>query len=53
MSMSRLWQGQGKFAEARALLQPVYDMFTEGFETAGLAEAGRLLRAACTHRDIH
>lgn len=27
--MSRLWQSQGKRAEARALLAPVYDWFTE------------------------
>jgi predicted ATPase len=39
MSLSRLWQHQGKRAEARALLAPVYGWFTEGFDTADLQEA--------------
>jgi predicted ATPase/class 3 adenylate cyclase len=43
MSLSRLWQQQGKQAEARALLAPVYDWFTEGFDTADLQEAKALL----------
>jgi predicted ATPase len=43
MSLSRLWQQQGKQAEARALLAPVYDWFTEGFDTADLQEAQALL----------
>ena len=30
MSLSRLWQQQGKRAEARALLAPIYGWFTEG-----------------------
>ena len=34
MSLSRLWQPQGKHAEAYALLAPVYGWFTEGFDTA-------------------
>jgi len=34
---------QGKQAEARALLAPVYDWFTEGFDTADLQEAKALL----------
>jgi len=37
--LARLWQQQGKQAEARALLAPVYDWFTEGFDTADLREA--------------
>jgi predicted ATPase len=32
MSLSRLWQQQGKQAEARALLAPIYGWFTEGFD---------------------
>jgi predicted ATPase len=44
MSLSRLWQQQGKQAEARALLAPVYDWFTEGFDTADLQEAQALLQ---------
>ena len=43
MSLARLWQEQGKRAEARALLAPIYDWFTEGFDTADLQEAWALL----------
>jgi hypothetical protein len=39
MSMSRLWQKQGKIEEARNLLGEVYSWFTEGFDTADLKEA--------------
>ena len=45
MSLARLWQGQGKHAEARQLLAPIYDWFTEGFDTADLREAKGLLEA--------
>jgi class 3 adenylate cyclase/predicted ATPase len=43
LSLSRLWQQQGKQAEARELLAPVYCWFTEGFDTADLQEAKTLL----------
>jgi len=43
MSLSRLWQQQGKQAKARELLAPVYGWFTEGFDTADLQEAKALL----------
>jgi predicted ATPase/class 3 adenylate cyclase len=43
MSLARLWQQQGKCAEAHALLAPVYSWFTEGFDTADLQEAKSLL----------
>ena len=43
MSLSRLWQQQGKQAEARELLASVYGWFTEGFDTADLQEAKVLL----------
>ena len=43
MSLSRLWQQQGKRAEAHALLAPVYGWFTEGFDTADLQDAKALL----------
>jgi class 3 adenylate cyclase/predicted ATPase len=43
MSLSRLWQQQGKQAEAHALLAPVYGWFTEGFDTADLKDAKALL----------
>ncbi len=42
-SLARLWADQGKRAEAYDLLVPVYDWFTEGFETADLKEAKALL----------
>jgi predicted ATPase len=45
MSLARLWQQQGKQAEARALLAPIYGWFTEGFDTADLQEAKALLNA--------
>jgi predicted ATPase len=43
MSLSQLWQQQGRCAEAHALLAPVYHWFTEGFDTADLQEAKALL----------
>jgi predicted ATPase len=45
MSLSRLWQQQGKCAEAYELLAPIYGWFTEGFDTADLQEAKALLEA--------
>jgi predicted ATPase len=45
MSLSRLWQQQGKQTEAYALLAPVYGWFTEGFDTADLQEARVLLKS--------
>ena len=43
MSMARLWRDQGKRDEARELLAPVYNWFTEGFNTLDLKEAKALL----------
>jgi len=43
MSLSRLWQQQGKKKEAHALLVEVYNWFTEGFDTKDLQEAKALL----------
>ncbi len=42
-SLARLWRDQGKPAEARALLAPVYGWFTEGFDTLDLKDAKALL----------
>jgi predicted ATPase len=42
-SLASLWQQQGKRAEARELLTPIYGWFTEGFDTADLQEAKALL----------
>ncbi|HYY15544.1 MAG TPA: tetratricopeptide repeat protein [Gammaproteobacteria bacterium] len=43
MSLSRLWQRQGRREDARQLLAPIYGWFTEGFDTADLREAKQLL----------
>ena len=43
ISLARLRRDQGKHAEARALLAPVYGWFTEGFDTRDLKEAKALL----------
>ena len=43
MSLSRLWQRRGKRQEAYDLLAPIYDWFTEGFDTADLQDARALL----------
>jgi predicted ATPase len=43
ISLSRLWQQQGKRAEARQMLAEVYGWFTEGFDTPDLQEAKALL----------
>jgi predicted ATPase len=44
-SLARLWQQQGKRAEAHHLLAPIYGWFTEGFDTADLQEGKALLEA--------
>jgi class 3 adenylate cyclase len=43
MGLSRIWQSQGKKAEARKQLAEIYGWFTEGFDTADLQEAKALL----------
>ena len=45
MSLSRLWQAQGRRDAAHTLLADVYGWFTEGFDTADLREARVLLAA--------
>ena len=42
-SLARLWHDQGKRAEARDLLAPIYGWFTEGFDTPVLQDAKALL----------
>ena len=42
-SLARLWDNHGRREEARQLLAPVYDWFTEGFDTVDLKEAKALL----------
>lgn len=43
MSLSRLWQRQGKPNDARQRLAKIYNWFTEGFDTPDLTEARTLL----------
>ncbi|MCZ6874286.1 MAG: AAA family ATPase [bacterium] len=43
-NLARLWQSQGKRQDAYDLLVPVYEWFTEGFDTADLQEAKELLQ---------
>ena len=43
LSLARLWQKQGKGAEARSMLAEIYGWFTEGFGTADLRKARTLL----------
>src|SRR5205823_2532044 len=42
-SLARLWRGQNRTKAAREILAPVYDRFTEGFETTDLNSAKLLL----------
>jgi predicted ATPase len=43
MSLTRLWQNQGKKEEARQRLAEIYGWFMEGFDTKDLQEAKALL----------
>ena len=43
MSLSRLWQQQGKNQLAHKMLSEIYNWFTEGFDTKDLQEAKELL----------
>ena len=43
LSLARLWRQQGKATDAREVLAPVYQWFTEGFDTADLQQAQALL----------
>jgi len=42
-SLARILRSQGRFPDAVALLQPIYDRFSEGFDTADLKAARELL----------
>jgi predicted ATPase len=44
MSLSRLWQSQGKGVYARQVLAEIYEWFSEGFETTDLKAARTLLK---------
>jgi hypothetical protein len=45
VSLARLWRDQGRRAEARDLLGPIYNWFTEGFGAPDLKDAKALLEA--------
>jgi predicted ATPase len=45
VSLARLCRDEGRRAEARDLLAPIYGWFTEGFDTVDLKEAKALLEA--------
>ena len=45
LSLSKLYQKQGKHAVALDTLAEIYGWFTEGFDTADLKEAGALLES--------
>jgi predicted ATPase len=42
-SLARLWRNQGRVADARSVLAPVYEQFTEGFTTTDMMTAKLLL----------
>jgi predicted ATPase len=44
VSLCRLWQQQGKTADAYKMLAEVYGWFTEGFDSRDLQEAKAMLR---------
>jgi hypothetical protein len=41
--LARLWRDQGKRAAAHDLLAPIYNWFTEGFDTGVLIDAKAVL----------
>jgi predicted ATPase len=43
LSLARLFRNHGRRVEARELLAPIYNWFTEGFGTSDLQEAKALL----------
>jgi predicted ATPase len=45
LSLARLLMNQGRRDEARQLVMPVYDQFTEGFESINLKQAKEMLDA--------
>jgi tetratricopeptide (TPR) repeat protein len=51
-SLARLLRDQGRSADALALLQPVYDRFTEGFDTTNLKTAKALLDTLRPRRPV-
>ncbi len=52
MSLARLWRNQGKVQQAHEVLAPVYEWFTEGFDTRDLKEAKALLAELSSYRSV-
>jgi len=50
MSLAGLRVRQGRHDDARQILAPVYDRFTEGFETTDLRSARTMLESLPSHR---
>ncbi len=51
-SLARLWQQQGRAAEAYEMLADIYNWFSEGFDTVDLQEAKAQLEALSTQRTM-
>jgi predicted ATPase len=49
-SLARLLRDQNRSTEAIALLAPIYNRFTEGFETADLKAARALIDGFCNNK---
>jgi ATP/maltotriose-dependent transcriptional regulator MalT len=43
LDLAQVWRSQGKADQARALLKPIFDWFTEGFDSVDLISARILL----------
>ena len=50
--LAALWTDLGKTERGLALLQPVYEQFTEGFDAADLKAAGRLLATSASSNSV-
>ena len=49
ISLARMWRNQGRSKEAHQLVTPIYQRFTEGFETADLKTANSFLDQFDSH----
>jgi class 3 adenylate cyclase/predicted ATPase len=52
-SLARLWGTQGRNTEARKVLQPVYNWFTEGLDAPDVAKARAVLRDLAANQQQH
>jgi predicted ATPase len=49
VDLAALWASQGQRDRAHAVLQPIFEAFSEGFDTADLKAAERLLASLRQH----